>query len=271
LDPAYIERLAESRDVDGLVAALEDPEPRVRVVAAQALGLIGDERAVKALGRRLQDPHKRDTSYEADRTYHVEIAYPVRDAAKEALETMGGARAEAVLHHYLIEVPALMDRVQQAKSAREFAFLVEALEYPGVREEAEKALTELADPVVIESLLPVLDSEDADVGDAAARILMSLGDGRGSARVLVVAARKEEWTQRDKASRAVKRAGSDAVPALIAALSDENVAVRWSAAELLGDIGDESASEPLRALLRDEDEGVREMAAQSLQAISRDE
>ena len=39
------------RDIDGLVAALLDPEEIVRLTAAEALGTVGDERALESLGR----------------------------------------------------------------------------------------------------------------------------------------------------------------------------------------------------------------------------
>jgi HEAT repeat protein len=42
--------------VDGLIQALEDPDWRVRVKVAWALGTIGDMRAYRPLERQMQDP-----------------------------------------------------------------------------------------------------------------------------------------------------------------------------------------------------------------------
>ena len=45
------------RDIDGLVAALFEPEEIVRLTAAEALGSVGDERALEPLQRlKFSDP-----------------------------------------------------------------------------------------------------------------------------------------------------------------------------------------------------------------------
>ncbi|MCK9298154.1 HEAT repeat domain-containing protein [Methanoculleus sp. YWC-01] len=46
-----IDTMRRKRDVDGLVAALSDPAENVRLTAAEALGTVGDERALEALVR----------------------------------------------------------------------------------------------------------------------------------------------------------------------------------------------------------------------------
>ena len=46
-----IDSMRRRRDIDGLVAALLDPEEIVRLTAAEALGTVGDERALEPLGR----------------------------------------------------------------------------------------------------------------------------------------------------------------------------------------------------------------------------
>ncbi|WP_292520183.1 HEAT repeat domain-containing protein [Methanoculleus sp.] len=46
-----IDAMRRRRDIDGLVEALSDPEEIVRLTAAEALGLVGDERALEPLER----------------------------------------------------------------------------------------------------------------------------------------------------------------------------------------------------------------------------
>ena len=46
-----IDAMRRKRDIDGLVGALSDPAEIVRLTAAEALGLVGDERALEPLGR----------------------------------------------------------------------------------------------------------------------------------------------------------------------------------------------------------------------------
>lgn len=51
-----VKQLRQSRDVEGLLAALTDPTDQVRQAAADALGHIGDARAVEVLITVLTDP-----------------------------------------------------------------------------------------------------------------------------------------------------------------------------------------------------------------------
>ncbi|WP_214020156.1 HEAT repeat domain-containing protein [Methanoculleus sp.] len=52
-----IDTMRRKRDVDGLVEALLDPAESVRLTAAEALGTVGDERALEALERlKFSDP-----------------------------------------------------------------------------------------------------------------------------------------------------------------------------------------------------------------------
>lgn len=46
-----IDTMRRRRDIDGLILALSDPAEIVRLTAAEALGLVGDERALEPLGR----------------------------------------------------------------------------------------------------------------------------------------------------------------------------------------------------------------------------
>lgn len=84
---------------------------------------------------------------------------------------------------------------------------------------------------------------------------------------LVDAARTSDWKTRDRAAKNLVRLGSSAVPALVQALSDSTLEVRWSAADVLGRIGDRAAVDALAKLLDDDKEGVRDIAEQALEAI----
>ncbi len=55
-----IDTMRRTRNIEGLIGALLDPEEVVRLAAAEALGSVGDERALEALERlKFSDP---DTS-----------------------------------------------------------------------------------------------------------------------------------------------------------------------------------------------------------------
>jgi len=49
--------MRRKRDIDGLVGALSDQDTIVRLTAAEALGIVGDERALEVLERlKFSDP-----------------------------------------------------------------------------------------------------------------------------------------------------------------------------------------------------------------------
>lgn len=43
--------MRRTRDIDGLIRALEDPDENMRLAAAEALGSVGDEQSMEALER----------------------------------------------------------------------------------------------------------------------------------------------------------------------------------------------------------------------------
>jgi HEAT repeat protein len=61
-----------------------------------------------------------------------------------------------------------------------------------------------------------------------------------------------------------------AVPGIIGLLKHENPTIRGDAASVLGTIKDPSAADALRASLRDEHPGVREVAQDALSEMERD-
>jgi HEAT repeat protein len=79
--------MRDARAVDALIRALEDSEMWVRAQAATSLGKIGDARATEALRRALEDV---GTSAEPDIDERMadKLTYPVREAAKKALDRM---------------------------------------------------------------------------------------------------------------------------------------------------------------------------------------
>jgi HEAT repeat protein len=72
-----------------------------------------------------------------------------------------------------------------------------------------------------------------------------------------------------EASRTIGPEAKEAVPALIAALKDQDAGVRWEAATALGEIGLEAkeAVPALIAALKDQNELVRWYAARALKTI----
>ena len=80
--PPDVEALQASRDVDGLIAALGyQKDKNIRLKAAQALGHVGDDRAVAPL-----------------LAAHFDVSWSVHEAAGAALAQIGAAAVEPLLN-----------------------------------------------------------------------------------------------------------------------------------------------------------------------------
>jgi HEAT repeat protein len=233
--------------LDGLLARLEDEVWIVRGRAADALGALGDARAVEPLLARLEDE---------DRS--------VRGRAAEALGALGDARAvEPLLARLEDEDGDVRWRAAEALGALGDARAVEPLlarlgDRAGlVRARAADALGTLGDARAVEPLLARLEDEFSVAQEGAARALQALGDTRV---VELLLARLEDGDRlvQARAAEALGRIGDvRAVEPLLARLEDKHSSMRGSAAWALGRVGDVRAVEPLLAQLEDMEERVR--------------
>lgn len=80
-----IDTLRRARNIEGLIAGLFDPDEIIRLTAAEALGTVGDERAIEPLARlKFSDP---DTSVRrAASLAHTQVS--ARLAEKRTIERM---------------------------------------------------------------------------------------------------------------------------------------------------------------------------------------
>lgn len=163
--------------VPGLCTALQDSEPTVRRTAAQALAQIGDPEAVPALTAALRDPED-----------------AVREYAARALGRIGPAAKPAV--------PTLIDLLQKDEER-------------DVREHAAKSLgligrEALGDQVAaaVAALTRGLKDEERDVRENSARTLGQLGD---ASRAAIPALREAAKEDKD---REVRREAAEALKIL---------------------------------------------------------
>jgi HEAT repeat protein len=184
--------------------------------------------------------------------------------------------------------------VKKMEEKRNVKGLIKALEHkdPNVRSEAAKALGRIGDERAVEPLIQALRDKYGSVREAAAEALVKIG--APAVEPLITALRDEEWYVRRAAAEAldelgwkpgqdegaawywmVKRdwekcvaLGAIAVEPLISALRDEDDDVREAAAEALGELGDSRAVKPLISALRDDRYWrVRKAAAEALGEI----
>lgn len=233
------------KSVEPLISALEKSDDKhyfVDKYAAEALGKIGDERAVESLINVLKSPSNDS----------------VKRKAAEALGKIGNKKA-----------------VEPLISA-----LHEGWVKDGGHDSVVGALVKIGKSAV-EPLIISLGNEKRRVADLSygneflhenhmgrfwsMRALGEIGDER-AVEPLIDEFKGVMW---DIASIALERIGKGAVESLISALKDKSTHVRIHAAEVLGKIGDERAVESLRRLLdTEEDEFVCEAAAEALKEIS---
>lgn len=238
-----IELMEESKDVEGLIRALKNEDYLIRKAAAISLKKIGDERAVDALIDSLKY-----TSWQDD--YTVLIA--VRENSAEALGIIGDKIAVPALIDALFEDPDEEVRWKAAaalgklKDESSVDALINALQDTSwaVRRNATIALGDIGDEQGYDPLLNSLKDPDWHVRKYAAIALGKIGDER-AIKPLVNTLRDDDIDVRWKAVIALGKIGTPAVEDLLKAYESEDWQLRSQIAEVLGNIKDERAVEPL--------------------------
>ena len=134
-----------------------------------------------------------------------------------------------------------------------------------VRWAAATSLGNLKAKNAVDDLISLLGDESWEVRRAAAIALGKIKDPK--AVKPLGEAMKSELMIRFEAARALIQLGSEAVESLVNLLLSDDPDVRVKAAEALGFIGDERATQALAKCLGDQDAGVRDAAAKALVKI----
>ena len=181
-----------------LVAALKDPEPMVREVAAQGLGYLGDERASAPLAAALSDPD----AFVRRRAAAALITIPPTKGSIAALAQAVTADPEAPVRRFAAEAlgwakdPASVDPLIKAASDKA----------PEVRRYAAAQLGRLGDRKAIGALVSLFKDPDSDVRWAAVLAAGNLRDKQ--AQDALVAAMNDSSPQvANAAERALQRLG----------------------------------------------------------------
>lgn len=136
-------------------------------------------------------------------------------------------------------------------------------ENAAVRHHAAHTLGKINDGRAVEALMTVLPDSDHMVVARAAGSLKVIGDARATPALVGVLGHPHRDTQ-TAITEALERFGADAVPAVLAAMTDVRWPVREHAADVLGQIGDPAAVPALTAALRDGHWQVRFAAVTAL-------
>jgi HEAT repeat protein len=262
-----IEELKNKRDVEGLIAALQDGDLRkaaaealvslgpqavkpliallrddvlgVRKAAAEALGKIGDPQAVKPLIALVRD----DDWY-------------VREAAAEALGKIGDPEEVGFLMRDLADRD---EDVQYAGAKTLISALAGESWY--ARYTAAVALVRMIrdrelDRAVYKALVAFLEDQDVKVRYAAAKVI----------GIILSALKDEHWGVSIRAAKTPEKRGDRVVverQLLRAIFRDDD----WGVDQALAELGGPRAVKALVRLLEDEDVKVRYAAAEALEGL----
>ena len=221
------------RATTGLVEAMQDPVPEVRLRAAKAVGEIGGKAAVEPLLGALTQPNRWSTLRVAD-----------------ILSRMGPEAAEGIQDAYESMPPparlASLDILAKLRRLESLDFLRRVLE-TGDRDEkarAAHALGATAHPAPTNDLVSALHDAEWPVRAMAAKALGRIGSP-DAVLALASALTDKEWWVRSNSANALKHMGPRGQSALLSVLQITDTYARHQAVLMLQETGviEDSVSE----------------------------
>ncbi|MDP8230456.1 MAG: HEAT repeat domain-containing protein, partial [Candidatus Gorgyraea atricola] len=283
---AAIDKLAKigKPAVDLLIELLKDTDWSICIVAAGALGQIGDERAVDPLIELL----KGDNSYLSIAIINSLGQIGDERAVDPLIELLKGndyyPGAAAVTALVKIGEPAVNSLVESLRDSNynireRTATILDRLNWiPQTQKEtihyyiAKRnwdALVKIGEPAV-NPLIELLRSPRHAIRKATATALGQIGNER-AVNPLIELLRSPRHAIRKATATALGQIGDErAVDPLIELLKDTDWSIREATATALGQIGDERAVDPLIELLRSRRYAIRKVTATALGQIGSD-
>ncbi|MDO9033851.1 MAG: HEAT repeat domain-containing protein [Methanoregula sp.] len=250
-----VKKLTKRRDIAGLARLLEHKDPQIQYEAAEALGNIGDEKAIGPLITSL----KRD-----------EFS-GVRWKAAEALSKIGNPAVEPLIA--TLQYPDDDVRWKAAIALGEIGnpdaveplILLLSDDDRFVRSRAAHALGMIGDPA-IPPLTQALKKGDPGVRWGAA---MALGKTKNPVAVepLILALADGEAMVRAEAAAALASIGTPALGPMLSFLKGSKGETRIEVMTALGELKNAEAIEPLVQLLENADGDERQAIADAIDAI----
>lgn len=268
--------------VEPLVATLKSGGFLEREHAAEALGQIGDKRAVEplitAFRKIVQDQRVREAAAKALGEFGSSVVEPLIAALKDENRVVRKLAAE-VLGHIGDEraVEPLIAALKPGQYHISSGHAVTALGQIGNKRAIEPLLTHLMgkNDFIREHAAKALDQLgwQPDRGETGAAYWIAKRDwdkcveiGAKAVKPLITALQSDADYIRVPASKALNQIDDpQTVDQLISALTDNRKYIRETAARMLGDIRDTRAISPLIAAL--DDKAIRKIAAKALEKI----
>lgn len=247
--------LKEKRDIRALISALKSKDPEVQYHAAEALGDLGDERAVGALISALRD----------------EELSGVRWKAAEALSKIGVPAVDPLIGELRNDDDDVRWKAAIALGEigdqRAIGPLISLLGDPDrfVRSRAAYALGLIGGPAV-DPLVGALQKGDGNLRWGAAIALGKIHDIRAIDPLIRALADKYE-NVRAESARSLAAIGKPALEPLVRFLKFSDRTIRIEVVTALGELKDTDAVQPLIQMLENADEEERKAIADALDAI----
>jgi len=254
--------LSDPEAVPALLERLDDPDPKMRYTAAEALGNSGDERAIDALLAMMDDPSE--------------------EVVQRAMFALAGCwgcrRIEPILEKYRtgpepwrVYLGMICGAMRDARAVEPIATLLQNDPQPMARQTAVMALDLIGDARGIPALAAALDDADRTLSLLAAYSLLHLGDDRGMEDILAALREGERparmavleyllppemvrvsWGATMQPRTGMQELDPRLVEALLALLKDNDPGNVRDAAKVLGKLREPRAVEPLIACLQAE-------------------
>ena len=247
--------IGDRRAVPAIIPFLEDKDNRKGAVTA--LGQIGDSRSVEPILATMLEKEKR-----------------YRNAAILALRRIGSPAFSALVRELRSDEVLLRQAAAEAlvgsDSARVNGALIVALKDSddGVRASAALALGWKGNAGAVPALIGSLSDSSWRVVDSAVSALGEIGLGATDTLLAVLRSPESSLTVRYQISRGLSAMGRGAVPRLIAALSDGSPSVQTWSAVALGELGDPRAVEALERLAKGADPDVQWVVQEQLRRLT---
>jgi len=250
-----VKKLKETRNVPGLILALKNKDPTVQYDAAEALGDIGDIRAVEPLSTALGT-----SEYSGVRWKSAEALAKIGSPAVEAL--IGALRnadddvrwKAAIALGEIGDIRAVDPLILLLRDEDRF-----------VKSHAALALGALGEPAV-SSLLRALSEGDGNLRWGAAIALGKIQDPKSIEPLIRSLADKYENVRAESAS-SLASIGKPALGTLVRFLKFSEGPLKLEVVHVLGELHDTDAIQPLMQMLWNADEDERKAIADALDAI----
>ncbi len=245
--------------IDPLINALADPNDWVRVQIVDAIGKLGNPFTAKVLAQHLEseeEPHVRATLVKALGKIGDENIAPLLIVYLEDLDNR--VRANCV------EALAQL-KIGKASLKTAFMKLVDD-QSNRVRANVAMALVSMGEDKGREILVSMLSSKNEFMRASAAYAFGEIGQSEDRMEIIKLLG-DSSLMVRKNAIKALAKHGVKAIPDLFHALCVTDPMIKLGALEVLGDLKDPSARQPIISLLENESGEVRSKAEEVLDLL----